>query len=120
MNDSILTTIKLMLGIGEEYAHFDEQLIRHINSIFLTLNQLGVGTEKVFKITGDAETWFDFLGETDDYDTVITYIYRKVKVDFDPPTSSFVLDAMERRSKEDEWRLNLQAEMEALNDGTET
>lgn len=111
MNDSILTTIKEMLGIAEEYAHFDSIIIRHINSAFMTLRQLGVGP-KGFKITSDEQTWYDFLGESDDLETVITYIHEKVKLNFDPPSSAFVLDAMKDQSKEDEWRLNVQAEME--------
>lgn len=118
--DSILTTIKDMLGIAEEYAHFDAAIIRHINSAFMTLNQLGVGPTKCFKITSDEQTWYDFLGESEDLETVITYIYEKVKLNFDPPSSSFVLTAMKDQSKEDEWRLNVQAEMEDINDGTET
>lgn len=118
--DSILTTIKDMLGIAEEYAHFDSVIIRHINSAFMTLHQLGVGPKKCFKITSDEQTWYDFLGESEDLETVISYVYEKVKLRFDPPTSAFVVDAMERQSDEDEWRLNVQAEMEALNDGTET
>lgn len=113
--DSILTTIKGMLGIAEEYAHFDSTIIRHINSAFMTLRQLGVVPEKSFKITSDEQTWYDFLGESDDLETVITYIYEKVKMNFDPPSSSFVLDAMKDQSREDEWRLNVQAEMEDTN-----
>lgn len=111
MNDSILTTIKEMLGIAEEYAHFDSVIIRHINSAFMTLHQLGVGP-KGFRILSDEQTWYDFLGESDDLETVITYVYEKVKMNFDPPTSSFVMDAIKEQSKEDEWRLNAQAEME--------
>lgn len=110
--DSILTTIKDMLGIANEYDHFDNTIIRHINSAFMTLHQLGVGPEKCFKITGADETWHEFLGESDDLETVISYIYEKVKLRFDPPTSAFVVDAMERQSAEDAWRLNVQAEMQ--------
>lgn len=119
MNDSILTTIKEMLGVPEEYAHYDGQIIRHINSALMTLRQLGIGP-KGFKILSDEQTWQDFLGESDDLETTVTYVYEKVKMNFDPPTSAFVMDAMKEQSKEDEWRLNVQAEMEALEDGTET
>lgn len=111
MNDSILTTIKEMLGIAEEYAHFDSTIIRHINSAFMTLHQLGVGP-KGFKILSDEQTWYDFLGESDDLEAVITYVYEKVKLNFDPPSSAFVMEAMKEQSREDEWRLNAQAEME--------
>jgi hypothetical protein len=112
--DSILTTIKDMLGISEEYAHFDATIIRHINSAFMTLRQIGVVPERSFKITSDKETWYDFLGESNDLETVITYVYRKVKMNFDPPASAFVMDAMKEQAREDEWRLNVQAEMDDL------
>lgn len=115
--DSILTSIKLMLGIGEEYAHFDGAIIAHINSALFTLWQNGVGPSTCFKITSDEQTWQDFIGDSDDYEMVKTYIYEKVKMNFDPPTSSFVMDAMKRQSDEELWRLNIQAEMEAINDG---
>lgn len=118
--DSILTSIKKLLGIDESDDHFDVDIIMHINTAFMTLYQLGVGPSKCFKITTDEQTWFDFLGKSDDFEAVKTYVYRKVRASFDPPSSSFVLDAMDRQIKEDEWRLQIQAEMEALDDGFET
>lgn len=118
--ESILTSIKLMLGIAEEYAHFDNTIIAHINSELFTLWQNGVGPATCFKITSDEQTWQDFLGESTEYETVKTYIYRKVKANFDPPTSSFVMDAMKRQSDEDLWRLNIQAELEAMTDDSES
>lgn len=118
--ESILTSIKKLLGIDETDSHFDVDIIMHINSAFMTLYQLGVGPKTCFKITTDEQTWFDFLGESGDFETVKTYIYRKVRANFDPPSSSFVLDAMDRQSKEDEFRLMIQAEMEVTTDGTET
>lgn len=118
--ESILTSIKKLLGIDEADSHFDTDIIMHINSAFMTLWQLGVGPSKCFKITTDEQTWYDFLGESSDFEGVKTYIYRKVRANFDPPSSSFVLDAMDRQIKEDEWRLMLQAEMEVPTDGTET
>jgi hypothetical protein len=118
--ESILTSIKKLLGIDEADAHFDVDIIMHINTAFMTLYQLGVGPSKCFKITTDEQTWTDFLGESGDFEAVKTYIYRKVRANFDPPSSSFVLDALDRQTKEDEFRLMIQAEMEALDDGTET
>lgn len=112
--DSILTTIKNMLGIAEEYAHFDATIIRHINSAFMTLRQIGVVPERSFKITSDEQTWYDFLGESNDLETVITYVYEKVKMNFDPPSSAFVMEAMKEQIREDEFRLNIQAEMEDI------
>lgn len=112
--ESILTSIKKLLGIDEADAHFDVDIIMHINAAFMTLYQLGIGPSTCFKITSDEETWEDFLGESGNFENVKTYIYRKVRLNFDPPSSSFVLDAMDRQSKEDEWRLYIQAEMEAM------
>lgn len=119
--ESILISIKKLLGIDETDTHFDVDIILHINSAFMTLYQLGVGPSKCFKIDSDEQKWTDFLNESEDFESVKTYIYRKVKLNFDPPQSSFVLDAMDRQSKEDEWRLFIQAQMEEVTtDGDET
>ena len=61
--ESILTSIKKMLGITEEYEHFDADLVMHINSVFMILTQLGVGPDKGFSISGKDEVWSDFLAE---------------------------------------------------------
>lgn len=108
--DSILTSIKKMLGIEQEYTQFDLDIILNINSVLMTLSQLGVGPETGFAIIGAEETWDDFLGDRTDLESVKSYIYLKVRLLFDPPTSSFVLEAMERQINEFEWRLNVQAE----------
>lgn len=108
--ESILTSIKKLLGITEEYAHFDADIIMHINSVFMTLNQLGVGPREGFTITGDQEVWTDFLGESKTIESVKSYVYLKVRMLFDPPSSSFVLDAMKRQADEFEWRLNVEVE----------
>lgn len=111
ITDSILLTVKKMLGIAEEYHAFDIDLIVNINSVFLTLNQLGVGPKKPYQISGDAETWTDFLGDQkEDVVGVATYVYLKTRLLFDPPTNSFLVDAMQSQVQELEWRLNLQAE----------
>lgn len=108
--ESILTTIKLQLGIGADYAHFDQQIMVHINAAFVTLNQLGVGPTKPFIVTSEMDTWAKALGEIEDIEAVKLYIALKVKMLFDPPTTSFVLDAMNRQVSELEWRLNAQAD----------
>lgn len=111
ITNSILLTIKKMLGIAEEYLAFDIDIITNINSVFLTLNQLAVGPEEPFQIMSDEETWFDFLG--DDVKAlpgVQTYVYLKTRLLFDPPTNSFLVDAQEKQCAEFEWRLNIQAE----------
>lgn len=110
MNESILNTIKKMLGIDADYNAFDTDVMVDINSVLMALNQLGVGPERVFSISGATETWQDFLGERFDLQAVKSYIYLKVRMLFDPPSSSFVLDSMKNQAEEFEWRLNIQAE----------
>lgn len=108
--DSILTSIKKMLGLSEEQTHFDPDIIMNINSVLMITNQLGIGPENGFVITGYNETWMELLGERKDLEAVKTYIYLKVRLLFDPPTSSFVTDSIERTITQFEWRLNTQAE----------
>ena len=108
--DSVLTTIKKLLGIEKDYTHFDNDIIMHINSALMTLNQLGVGPESPASITSEMDTWEKTLGDLKNMEAVKTYIYLKVRMVFDPPTSSFVLDAMNKQANELEWRLNVQSE----------
>ena len=79
----------------------------HINSVFMVLNQLGVGPDEGFTISDDSATWSDFLGEDKSLEGVKTYVYMKVRMIFDPPTSSSVMDSMKRSIDELEWRLNI-------------
>lgn len=114
MNDSILTSIKKMLGITEEYTHFDQDIIIHINTVLMILRQLGVGPEEGFTITDSYETWGDFLTDNKDIEAVKTYVYLKVRLLFDPPLSSAVTESINRSINELEWRLNIAADkMEA-------
>lgn len=106
--ESILNSIKKALGIEPDYNHFDPELIIHINSVFSTLYQLGVGPkEAAYHITDSSDTWDDFLSGKIDIDSVKTYVYLKVKTTFDPPQSSTVLEAYKEQIKEFEWRLNI-------------
>lgn len=108
--DSILTSIKKTLGIEEDYPHFNDELIFFINSVFGILFQLGVGPKtEPFKITGSDETWDEFL-VGNQIETVKSYIFAKVKLMFDPPSSSFVLASYQDLVKEFEWRCNVDAE----------
>lgn len=108
--DSILTSVKKVLGIEEGYTHFDADIILHINSVFMILNQLGVGPSQTFMIESDSETWTDFLGARTDLVGVKTYMYLKVRMLFDPPTLSAVIGAMESQISEYEWRMTVKAE----------
>ena len=106
--ESILTSIKKLLGIAEEYEHFDNDIIMHINSDFMILTQLGVGPSKGFVITDSSASWDDFLPEGGEkLQAVKTYMYMKVRLMFDPPTSSAVMESMNRMINELEWRLNV-------------
>lgn len=109
--ESILTSIKKLLGIAEEYEHFDKDIIMHINSVFMILTQLGVGPSKGFMITDSSASWDDFLPEdSGKLEAVKTYMYMKVQLMFDPPTSSVVMEAKNRMINELEWRLNAAAD----------
>lgn len=108
--ESILNSIKKFLGITEEQTHFDVDIIMHINSVFSVLTQLGVGPTEGFSIDDDLDTWSDFLDDGSKLQLVKSYMYQKVSLLFDPPTSTSVLQAKERMISEFEWRLNAIAE----------
>lgn len=110
MNDSILTSIKKLLGITEEYEHFDQDIIIHINSVFMILNQLGVGPSNGFSIMDKTAVWSDFIVDKKNLEAVKSYIYLKVRLLFDPPASSAVMESMNRMISELEFRLNVSAE----------
>lgn len=105
--ESILTSIKKLLGITAEYTHFDTDLIVHINSVLMVLNQLGIGPEECFFIEDESSSWVDFLGDNTNTELVKTYVYLKVKLLFDPPLSSAAIDSTNRLISEFEWRLNV-------------
>ena len=105
--DSILTSVKKLLGIAAEYEPFDAEIVAHINSVFSTLNQLGVGPAEGFMIKDEDATWSDFLPEGMQLECVKTYMGQKVRLIFDPPVSAATLQALERQVTEWEWRLNV-------------
>ena len=108
--ESILTSIKKMLGISEEYTHFDEDLIMHINSALAVLCQLGVGPSVGFFIEDDTAVWSDFVPDMNRLQFIKTYVYQKVKLVFDPPSSATVLAAFQAIQAEYLWRLRHAAE----------
>ena len=107
METSILTSIKKLLGVAEDYTEFDEDIMTHINSVFLNLTQLGVGPEEGFMIEDNAAEWEDFINNSVQLQAVKTYVYLKVKLLFDPPLSSSVTESFNRMIAELEWRLNV-------------
>ena len=110
MEDTILTSIKKMLGITEEYEHFDADLVTHINSVFMILTQLGVCPANGFSISDKDAKWKDFLSDENKLQAVKSFMQIKVKLLFDPPLGSAVMEAMNRLASELEWRLQVEAE----------
>lgn len=108
--DSILITIKKMLGLEDDYTAFDTDVIVLINSALMSLHQLDVGPKDGFAITGYTETWDQLLVNDVKLEAAKTYIYLKVKTVFDPPSSSFVQTSYENLISQLEWRLIAQAE----------
>ena len=104
-NDSILTSIKKLLGIQEEYDHFDPEIIIHINSVFAILHQLGVGPQdEMFSITDKTSKWEDFLTDEKEIKLVESYMYLRVRLLFDPPANSFLVNSIEKQIEEFEFR----------------
>jgi len=118
MMESILTSIKKLLGIAEEYTHFDADLIMHINSVFSIvfsiLSQIGVGPPEGFSIKDKSSVWGDFVPENSKenskWELIKSYTYMKVKLYFDPPLSSSVIESMNRIISELEWRIQVVAD----------
>lgn len=110
MNDSILLHVgEVVCGSEEEIQAFKSDLLMYINSALMTLNQLGVGEEN-FIVTGENETWADFIGDESKYGAIRDCVTMKVKLAFDPPASSSALDSLERLIEQAEFRLSIQAD----------
>lgn len=107
MPGSILNDTKKLLGIEADYPAFDLDILMHINSVFSTLHQLGVGPEEPFSIQDDKTDWSAFLGENKHINSVRSYIFLKVRLLFDPPATSFSQEAFKKQAEEYEWRLNV-------------
>lgn len=103
--ESILTSIKKLIGIDEEYTQFDTDIIIHINSVLMVLTQLGVGPSEGFMISDEYSTWEDFIGNKPYLNSVKTYVYLRVKLLFDPPPSSAAIESSKKIIDEFEWRL---------------
>ena len=106
-NDSILNTIKKLLGISSENTDFDTDIIIHINSVFSTLRQLGIGDKNGYKITGSQNLWNEFIDDNKWLEEVKSYMYLKVRLLFDPPQNSFLVDSFKQSIDEYEWRFTV-------------
>lgn len=105
MSESILTSIKKLLGIDEDYTHFDADVLMDINTVLMILHQMGVGPAEPMMIEDSSTTWSDFFDSKTDINAVKTYIALKVRLMFDPPQNSSHINAMNEQIKELEWRL---------------
>lgn len=106
MAQSILDSIKKLLGIEAEYTQFDTDIIMHINSTFAKLDQIGITpTGTVYQINGKEETWEEFIGSEIAINMVRSYMYTAVRLLFDPPATSFGIQAMKEQCSDYEWRL---------------
>lgn len=111
ISESILTSIKKLLGIDENYTHFDADIIMHINSVFSILTQMGVGPANGFSISGKDDTWSAFITDKPNiFSLVKSYVYMKVRLLFDPPLSSAAIESINRQISEFEWRLFVAAD----------
>lgn len=118
MKDSILLSVKKMLGLTEEYDAFDLDIITHINSVFTILTQIGVGPSNGFMIEDKTAIWTNFIKDMSLYQLVKSYMVLKVRLLFDPPMSSAVLECYKTQVNEYEWRLKTMAEnQEVTEDG---
>ncbi len=110
MEQSILISTKKILGIGAEDTSFDLDIITHINTAFSILTQMGVGPAAGFMIEDNDSEWDEFIGDDDRYHSVKSYVFLKVRQLFDPPTTSYLITAVEKQIQELEWRLNVNRE----------
>ncbi len=113
--DSILLSIKKLLGISKECTDFDTDIIIHINTTLMNLDQLGIEISKSFSVKDNKQTWSEIITEQERIDSIITYVYLKVKLVFDPPLSSAVMEANKQSINELEWRLTVQVDENKLN-----
>lgn len=104
----ILDDIKKQIGIVPEYDVFDDQLLMDINAAFATLHQLGVGPEEGFLVDKNTK-WSSYIS-THRLNFIKSYVSMKVRVMFDPPSSSFALDAIKKQIEEYEWRITSEVE----------
>lgn len=105
MEESILKTIKQLIGCPDDFEQFDLDLTIHINSAFATLTQLGVGPKEGYRITGPDNVWSEFEEDAKKSSLIKDYVYIKTRLLFDPPTSSALMDSLKEQLKEMEWRL---------------
>lgn len=105
--ESILDSIKQLLGISADDTNFDKDLILHINGALMIVNQLGVGPDDGYSITGKSNTWAEFMLGRSDRGLVQNAVYLRVRLIFDPPQNSFLVSAIEKQIQEYDWRISI-------------
>jgi hypothetical protein len=110
MTDSILDSIKKVLGLDAGYTVFDTDVMIHINSVFSDLNDLGIGPTNGFMITDNTTLWSTYLAADNGLNRIKSYMFLRVKALFDPPQTSFAIDAMKKQIEEFEWRISVRRE----------
>lgn len=116
MTDSILDSVKAQCMVDSTYTVFDPQFLLYVNSVFTDLSQLGIGPDGGFSIADNTTTWDAYIGTDDNLNNVKTYMGLKVRMLFDPPSLSFVIEAMNKQIQELEWRINVKREGESWTD----
>lgn len=106
-SDSILTSTKKMVGVPKEHKEFDLDIVMHINSVFSTLHQLGLDLAGGFIVEDETARWTTLFGDRKDVEFIKSYMYAKVRLLFDPPSTSFAIDSLDKTAKEYEWRINV-------------
>lgn len=107
MTDSILDSVKKALGFDSEFTAYDVDILMHINSVFTILNQIGVGPKEGYMVEDKEATWQTYTGGDNNLNSVKTFMFTKVRLIFDPPSTSYAITAMEKVAAELEWRLNV-------------
>jgi hypothetical protein len=110
VEQSILISTKKVLGIAENYTAFDLDILTHINTAFTTLTQLGIGPSPGFIVEDETAVWTDFIGSDLELQSVKSYVFLRVRMLFDPPQTSYLIEAMTTQIEEIEWRLNVHRE----------
>lgn len=119
-SDSIFLSVKKVLGVATENTDFDQDILLHINSVLSILQQLGIGPDNGFHVSNETETWTDYLGDDSAHlNMVKSYLPAKVRILFDPPVSSAVMDSLKNICAEFEWRANVAAENKKLEEASE-
>lgn len=113
--ESILNSVKKLVGLVPEFTEFDADILMNINAAIFTLRQLGVGPRKQFTVTNAEQTYADYLGkDCTETSQVKMYLYYKTKLAFDPPQSSLVAESIKEMIQEAEWRLQANVELTEL------